>query len=261
MSMKDVYISGSSGFIGKELLRQLRGHNIVGGDRLGSVHKHFDYLFNLATYGNYHDQPDIQQIYDANLMLPMALLRNASGIEYEAFVTVSTSSVTLPYQTFYSQAKLAMEGVCQVWARDSGKPICIARPYSVTGPGEQPRHLIPTLIRSCLKGEEVKLDPDPVHDFIDVRDFVSGLICIAEHARNHRGEIFSVGSGTQFTNKHILDLVEQATKKKANVVMTGPQRVYDTDVWVSDNTKIKKLGWEPKIKLVDTIKDMVQHER
>ena len=52
----------------------------------------------------------------------------------------------------------------------------IVRPFSVTGVGEQDKHLIPNLIKSCLTGQKIPFVPAPVNDYIDVKDLCKGVV-------------------------------------------------------------------------------------
>lgn len=254
-------ITGSHGFLGEHLVRSLeqQGHIVIRGNREGTCPEVIDYIFDLASYGNLYHQKDFGEIYQANFYRFMKMLEIAQ--DYRAFLYVSTSSVELPYLTFYAAAKLAGEGLARAWANTYKKPVVIVRPFSVTGVGEQEEHFIPRLIRSCLYGEEMPFVPEPVHDFVDVEDVVAAFLILAKNARHHKGEIFEIGSGQQYSNADIKGIVEMITGKKANVREAVSLRPYDTRHWVANPAKLWNLGWKPQKDIVKTIKEMVEHER
>jgi len=138
-----------------------------------------------------------------------------------------------------------------------GKPICIVRPGSVIGTNEQPQHLIPKLIDSCLHHSRMDFVKEPTHDFVDVRDVVDAMLLIAENAKAHPGQTFEVARGKAVSNKEVLDLVEKTTKGRANLHNVESLRPYDNTDWKLDNSAIKELGWRPQYTLRQTIKEMV----
>lgn len=261
--MERCLVSGSHGFLGERLTGQLEhlGHEVTRGDRGGSIPESIDYIFDLASYGNLYEQTDIKEIYRVNVMRLLNLLENSNDQDYKAFVVTSTNSVLLDKTSFYTASKMAVEALVKAWVEKFNKPIVIVRPFSVTGIGEQPTHLIPKLIRNCLYGEEMPFVGGPVHDFIDVEDVVSAFITVSQNAHNHAGEVFNAGTGKQYTNEEVKNIVEKVTSNKANVKYVDQMRSYDTDRWVADNASLKALGWTPTKKLGDSIAEMVDHER
>src|SRR3990167_3657624 len=168
---------------------------------------------------------------------------------------MSTSSVRLSIQTTYSRTKRAAEEILLAYMERHNVPICIIRPYSVTGVGEQPEHLIPTLIRSAISGETVNFVPNAVHDYIDVEDVVAGIISLSEH---HARGIFELGTGKQYTNQQVLELVERVTEREVYVNIVPSMRSYDTDHWVSNNFKSRGYGWLPRKSLEQSIKEQYE---
>ena len=248
------YITGANGFIGSKLAKRFDSTPIPHSDIPTFKFKPFDRLFYLASYGNLSDQQDIPETIQANLADPVDVAARTSLIDYNSFVFFSSSSVTLPRQTMYSRCKKATEQVLLSFMETLKKPMCIIRPYSVTGVGEQKGHLIPTIIRSCLKGDPMNLVPNPTHDFIDVEDVVDGVINLSKNSA--RG-IFELGNGKKYTNLEVLHIVEDITGKRANATMIGSMRSYDSDSWVCNNFRARGWGWMPSKSLEVSITEMI----
>lgn len=250
-----IAISGSHGFLGSHLGETVGEFTHI--ERDGVLSAPQDYIFDLAGYGNMSWQKEPERIYEANVMRLLALLESSKETDYKALVVTSTSSVTLPYPTVYSESKLAAERVAQLYARQYDKPIVIVRPYTIIGVGEQPQHLIPKLIDSCYAGTAMPFVGTPVHDFLDVEDFVDSLLLIAQHAVDNKGKIYSVGSGIQYSNEQVLEIVERLTGKSANIQRVDSFHSYDTTNWRADTTDLKDLGWKPLKSLERTIQEMI----
>lgn len=237
-------VTGASGFIGRHLVKalQARGDKVINIlhetlvydpamlDKL--IPKDIDYVFHLAAAGQDYGKSNDLDIFTSNIGGIFNLLQATKDIPYKAFVNVSSSSVTLPYETMYAATKLAGEHLSHAYFCQYGKPIVSVRPFTTIGKGEQSFHLIPTLIRSCLQGEKMPFNPYPVHDFIDVRDLVEGIIEITEDIEEYKGKSIGIGTGEQTTNDMILKIVERLTGKKANIELKDDiKRPYDTSEW------------------------------
>ena len=248
-------ITGSHGFLGEHLVSKLGGAYRM--DRVPQNPKGIDIYADLASFGNMSNQTVYSEIYRANTMRVINQLERIEDTDYKAYLYVSTSSVTLPHQTYYSASKKATEEFIALYAREKNKAVVSIRPYSITGVREQSQHLIPKLIDSCLHGTKMDFVVDPVHDFLDVDDFTDALLLISQSAQNYKGRIFAVGSGKQYTNAQVLEIVEKVTGKKANVNVVKSMRAYDTIDWQADTTLMYSLGWQPKKSLEDSIREMV----
>jgi nucleoside-diphosphate-sugar epimerase len=245
--MIDNYITGSSGFIGQHLIKKLDGKS------MGIEHGRMAYddcknLFFLSTYGNMAHHDDHMMMVSANVADILWWL--GSGLVKDWLCYMSSSSVILPVQTPYSCTKRAAENILEALPELKS---CIVRPYSVTGVGEQKEHLIPTLIRSCMEGEEMPFDPFPVHDFVDVEDVVDRLIKLADEEKTG---IYEFGQGIPVTNQEVKQIVERTCGKKANVKIVRHIRPYDSTAWYCQRTNFNP--WKP---LKKSIEEMVEAYR
>ena len=248
-----IYITGANGFVGSHLIRALKLNkksiiHIPHKEIMNTKLQSFDSLYFLSAYGNMYFHNGDEKILQANVVDSIHLLLEAKSCGFNSFVYISTSSVELPVQTIYSRTKKAAEEILLSFIEKYDLPICIIRPYSITGVGEQKEHLIPTLIRSCYTGELVNFAPKPKHDYIDVRDVISDILKLSEIGAKG---IYELGNGFGVSNKEVLRLVEQATGRRANVKIVNNLRAYDNDNWYCKN------ACKHKISLEDSIRAMV----
>jgi len=278
--MKELITGANRGFIGSKLAEQLehQGHEvrrftIEDWAHLKDVLSTFNpqRIFHLAAYGNHFNQADIGEMIQANIMKTFSLLEATNQMEYEAFILFGSSSEygrksspmkeedVLEPETFYAATKCAATLLARVWAKQFNKPIVVIRPFSIFGEGEATHRFIPTVIRSCLIGEPMSLDPEASHDWLYVSDLIRGVLMVAQKAKQLKGEVINFGSGKQTTNEQIVRIIEKVCGKKANVVEKKRLRPYDTTSWVADISKAKSLGWEPEISLEEGIKRTVKY--
>lgn len=251
------YITGATGFLGTHLTKKLDSSICIPHSKISSIKlEAFDHFYFLSTFGNLiEQQEETDKIVKANILDLCHILNQVIKYKFKSFVFISTSSVKLRIQTMYSRTKKAAEEILLAYKEKYQIPICIIRPYSITGVGEQSTHLIPNLIRSCMTGEKIDFVAEPRHDFIDVEDVVEGILNLAKY---ETGGIYEVGSGKSYSNQEVLELVEKVTGKKANINKVSNLRAYDTQQWVSQNFRARSFGWLPRIPLEESIKNMVK---
>ena len=254
----EIIITGANGFVGSHLVKALESKPIIcipHKEIMNTKLQSFDTFYFLSAYGNMYFHNGDEKILQANISDLIHLLLEAKNCGFESFVYISTSSVELPVQTMYSRTKKAAEEILLSFIDKYNLPICIIRPFSITGVGEQKEHLIPTLIRSCFTGELVNFVPEPRHDYIDVEDIISEILKLS--AIRAKG-IFKLGNSFLVSNREVLELVEEITDKKANIKIVKTLRSYDNDNWYAKEYISRDYGWRTRISLKDTIKAMVE---
>ena len=255
-----IAISGSHGVIGEKLMERLKYENVYRLGRDGVIPNKTDVVFDLASYGNLYSQYYIPptemavRSYTANLM---RLIKSIDEWDKQGkFIYISTSAVILTNKTFYSLSKEAAEKYIQHIQPKLNLKIAIVRPYTVIGVGEHSEHLIPTLIDSCLSGTKIPFVSWPKHDFISYDDFIDALLLIKDKGEL-KSEIYEIGSGKEYTNEEVKNLVEKTTGKKANIEIVDNLRQYDSERWRAPHSAIYRLGWKPKQSLEQIIEQMV----
>ena len=214
-------------------------------------------IYHLAAHGAYPSQNDADEIISSNMLGTWNLLKASAAIDYLTFVNTGSSSEYgfketatretdyLEPNSYYSVAKCAQTLLCQHFARVEKRSINTFRLYSVFGPYEEPSRLIPTVIRSCLSGQELRLVPrDIARDFIYVDDVIDAYLRLTELGKIS-GEIINIGTGLQSTVGDVVDGALALTG--ANVPChwgAMSPRIWDARIWVADCTKsYRLLGW------------------
>jgi nucleoside-diphosphate-sugar epimerase len=222
-----------------------------------------DIIYHLATCGAYPYQNAPDAIINTNILGTWNLLKATSRINYELFVNTGSSSEygfkklpmketdSLEPASYYAVTKSSQTLLCSYIARQERKPIVTLRPFSVYGPYEEQTRFVPVLLRSLYLNEKMNLvSPKIVRDYIYIDDMVNAYLLV-DKLKNFPGEIFNIGTGMQSTIKDAVDMAMRVTGKTISCAWRGMQnRNWDTDNWVADISKAKRLlGWKSKIGL------------
>jgi UDP-glucose 4-epimerase len=161
----------------------------------------------------------------------------------------------------YGASKLMGELACLSFFHAKGLPVVMARPFCVYGPGENPKIALVEVsryLRWHLNHQPIQIVGDmkqKTRDFVHVRDLIQGFLLIADKAA--AGEVFNVGSGEETSMERLVDVIGQVTGQTPRVHQI-PQITKDTYRLVADITKLRSLGYTPRVSLTDGIRELVQ---
>ncbi len=221
---------------------------------------HPDWIFHLATYGAYSWQEDLRQAIDTNFLGTVNLLEACREIGFEAFINTGSSSEYgvkdhaptedeyLEPNSYYAVSKASATLFCRYTAQRFQLPIYTLRLYSVYGPYEEPKRLIPTLILKGLQGVLPPLvHPNIVRDLIYIDDVINAYMFVASSANVLPwGDIYNIGTGKQITLREIVDITKELFKIQKDPEWGSMEnRSWDTYNWVANHEKLSSAGWIP----------------
>jgi UDP-glucose 4-epimerase len=170
---------------------------------------------------------------------------------------VSEDSICNP-TTIYGASKLTSENLCKIYNNVYGLDTLIFRITNSFGPREQiisNKNAINYLIYSAFIGEKITLfnKGNFFRDLIYVSDVISALKIIMKKGKS--GNLYWISSGQKTWFYKFGKLLTKHTGTKV-VFPPSPKYTQKVDVgnFVVNNSKLKKLGWKPKISLDTGIK-------
>jgi GDP-L-fucose synthase len=95
----------------------------------------------------------------------------------------------------------------------------------------------------------------PRREFLYVDDFVSACILLMDHYNGL--DAINVGSGVDVTIKQLALMIKEITGCKAKIVFDA-SKPDGTKRKLMDNTRMRKLGWKPKVGLEEGIEKTYQ---
>jgi len=260
----------------KNILNRVMVHNVdlADSNSLEKLVKNIkpDIIFHTATYGGYPFQRDIKKIIESNFLVTINLINACSKIEFDIFVNTGSSSEyglkskpmsetdLLEPIDDYGVAKASATLFCQAKARSERLPIVTLRLFSPYGYYEEPTRLVPSVIRSCLLGENPKVSsPDSVRDFIFIEDVIDAYMKIIETS-HIGGQMFNIGYGQQHSVGDVVNKIVELTGNKVRPKWGSvPKRTNEPNIWQADISKANNiLKWEPKYSLEEGLAKTVK---
>ncbi len=212
--------------------------------------------------------------FETNVVGTLNMLDAAIQMGTKRFVQVASFSVYGVPQRFpvdeghptepfvpYGASKLAAERYALAYGATYGLDVVVGRPVAVYGPGENPKFAlveISRFLRWHLNGKPIRIVGDierKTRDFVHVSDLVQGLIIIAEKAPS--GEVYNIGSGEEISMRELTEMIAEVTGREAQID-AHPEITEDTYRLVADISKLRSLGYSPRMSLRDGIADLVE---
>ncbi len=160
----------------------------------------------------------------------------------------------------YGLSKLTCERLCNEFFLTTNIPTVVCRFFNAFGPNETNPHLIPEIQKQILGGNrKIKLgNLTPKRDFIHTYDMANAVNILLEKSGNGIST-YNLGRGIEYSVTEIVDAFSKAIGEPIEIEV-DPARVRKVERMhlLADVTKLKSLGWEPKISIEEGIKTLVQ---
>jgi dTDP-glucose 4,6-dehydratase len=158
----------------------------------------------------------------------------------------------------YSASKAGGDMLVLGWARTYNLDAKITRCSNNYGPYQFPEKLIPkTIIRASMdlkvpiygKGENVR-------DWLYVLDHCSGIELVLE--KGERREVYNIASNQEKKNIEVVKMILKIMGKSEDLIEFVEDRPGHDVRYSLDASKIRELGWKPKFKFEDGLKETVK---
>ena len=230
-----------------------------------------DYVFHLAAINGtkfFYEIPttvlevNIQGTMNFFKWLPKSNVKNfffaGSSEVYgypEKFPTTENSLLSIPDpknpRFSYSSSKILGEILSVNFAKKIGINYTIGRFHNVYGPNMGFEHVIPEFIRKCVRNESFTVQGDGTESraFCYIDDAIDALTILLDN-QDARNEIFNIGNSIE---TKIFELIKNIEKIHGSEIK--PQFIEfangGTKRRVPDLEKITKLGYKPRVSLLD----------
>jgi dTDP-glucose 4,6-dehydratase len=162
----------------------------------------------------------------------------------------------------YSATKAAADMLILAWNRTYGIPYVIVRPTNNYGIGQYVEKLIPKTCKSLMVGRKIQLhnNGSPFRNWLHASDTADAVIKIIES--DSKNEIYNIAGGFEQSNldtvKKIIFEYNGETELDKFVDFSYIRPGMDVR-YALDDSKLRNLGWYPKMKFDEEIKHIVDY--
>ena len=163
----------------------------------------------------------------------------------------------------YGVNRLASEHYCKIYHEVYGIDTVIFRITNSFGPREQVvsnKNAVNFLIHQAFLGKTVTIFKKGkfFRDLIYISDVISGIKIIMKKGKS--GELYWISSGRKIWFYKLGKLLEKLTDAKVKFVKeSNYTKKVDVGNFVVNNSKLRALGWKPKISLNQGIKETLEY--
>ena len=162
----------------------------------------------------------------------------------------------------YALAKIAGLKMCAFYNQQYGTDYISVMPCNLYGVNDnfspENSHVLPALMRKFHEAKE-KNEPTvtvwgsgrPLREFLNVDDLADACLFLMDHYKGN--EFFNVGYGKEVTILELAEMMKQVTEFQGEIILDG-SKPDGTPRKLTDISRLKEMGWKPKICLEEGLK-------
>lgn len=200
------------------------------------------------------------------------LMEVAKENEIEKFIQISTDEVygsreegkftekdPLDPSSPYSASKASADMVANSFKVTYNLPVIIVRPTNNFGPNQHPEKLIPKFISRAKKGKSLPVygDGTNVRDWLYVKDNCRAIDLLLREGET--GEIYNIGANQFKQNIEVTKKILNLVGADENLIDFVEDRKGHDQRYAVDSSKIRDLGWKPKVSFEEGLKKIISH--
>ena len=147
----------------------------------------------------------------------------------------------------YSASKAAGDLMALAYRRTYGAPVLITRSSNNYGPYQYPEKIVPLFVTNLLDGQPVPVygDGRNVRDWIYVDDNCRAIDLVLREGAE--GEVYNIGGGAEVANVDLTRALLAALGLGDEMIRWVSDRAGHDRRYSVDSTKLRSLGWEPRV--------------
>ena len=256
----------------------LRTCDVRDADTVTEACKGAEVVFHLAAINgteNFYTRPEL--VLDVGLRGALAVVEACQRADVPDLVVASSAEVyqeppsvptdeTVPLMLpdslnprySYGGSKIVSELIAFNYGKDHFRKMQVFRPHNVYGPDMGWKHVVPQFILRALDCRdtgatafEIQSDGSETRAFAYVDDVVDGIVRM--HASGAHREVYHIGNDHEVSIRDLVAATASAVDATLTIV-PGQAAAGGTPRRCPDISKMRALGYDPKIDLVEGLK-------
>lgn len=288
--MESVVVTGSSGFIGASLCRELmqEGYDVHGVDKRPPLFEHppqletdiidlttspdlpvADIVVHLSAHSQV--QPIVRKtaLATENIEMTRHVLAEASKIDafvvnassrdmYGAAIRPLENDVNLDSPNGYAASKVACEALANSYRHTHDLRVTSLRLSNVYGPMDANRRVIPTFIALANHGETLQVFGDEkLLDFIHIKDVCDAILATIRRRSTVDGMSLNIGSGVGSSLTKVASIIAEQVDVCPGWEF-GPDRTGDVHRYVTNlSNAAAVLDFKPSVQLEEGLRKTI----
>ena len=171
-----------------------------------------------------------------------------------------TENSPLNPSSAYAASKTSSDLLALAAYKTHGLPVCVTRCSNNYGPYQFPEKLIPLFVTNALADKPLPLygDGKNVRNWVHVDDHSSAILTVLQ--KGIAGEVYNIGGGvdSECENVDVTKMILNQLGKSDSLIKYVDDRLGHDKRYAVDFSKCEaELGWTPKVKFEDGLRDTV----
>ena len=161
----------------------------------------------------------------------------------------------------YAASKAGADRLAYSYWATYDLPVIVTRASNNYGPYQFPEKVIPLFVTNAIDDVPVPLYGDGRHvrDWLHVLDHCSAIDLLIDKASD--GEVYNIGGGNEVTNVELTHRILDALGKPQSLIKPVPDRLGHDRRYCLDTTKLRSLGWSPRVSFDGGLRETVDWYR
>jgi len=161
----------------------------------------------------------------------------------------------------YAASKASAELLARSYFQTYGVNVSTTRCSNNFGPFQYPEKVIPLFVTNLIEGKKIPVYGTGmnIRDWLHVDDHVRGIQLVVDNGLP--GESYNIGGGTELTNLALAHrILKEFDLSESMIEYVADRKGHDLRYSV-DDSKVRKLGYEPRLSFDETISQTINWYR
>ena len=246
--------------------------DIIDRNLLDNTVKDVDVIINYAAETHVDRSIlDPKEFIVTDVLGTYSLLESAKKHNIKKYIQISTDEVfgsiqdgkfteESPFKpnSPYAASKAGGDHLCRAYFKTYDMPIIVTHSCNFFGPYQYPEKLIPLFITNLLENKKIPVYGDGLQarEWISTQDHCQAVDLILQKGK--AGEVYNISTGDEIKNIEITKLLLAELNKNDSFIDYVKDRPGHDRRYAIDATKLRALGWSPKMNFNDGIKQTIE---
>jgi len=158
----------------------------------------------------------------------------------------------------YAASKAGADLLCAAYVRTYGTAVTVVRGTNAFGPRQHPEKAIPVFVAAALSGRPLPVygDGSNRRQWLYALDFADGVRTVLDSGEN--GAVYNLGGGHEIANADLARRICALAGAPESLVSFVDDRPGHDHRYALDWSRLRALGWEPRVPFEDGLARTVE---